>query len=202
NWEIFLPWQDYRDRFLHGSKVKVHVINALGNHDRIPVYIRKTIQDETTRDFSGQLWFESDFKWTDDDFTPQISRRQPFIYECHVGMAQEKPGVGTYREFEENTLHRIKKAGYNTIQLMAVMEHPYYGSFGYYVYLFFATLMHFGSLQVLKSLVKRVQDIRIVVVMDLVHSHDDKHINEGYNLVDGTEFQYFHAGDRGNLSAW
>lgn len=202
NWEIFLPWQDYRDRFLHGSKVKVHVINALGNHDRIPVYIRKTIQDETTRDFSGQLWFESDFKWTDDDFTPQISRRQPFIYECHVGMAQEKPGVGTYREFEENTLPRIKKAGYNTIQLMAVMEHPYYGSFGYHVSNFFAPSSRFGPPQDLKSLVNRAHEMGIAVVMDIVHSHAVKNINEGINLFDGTEFQYFHAGDRGNHSAW
>src|SRR5690606_22965165 len=135
-------------------------------------------------------------------FTPQESLHQPLIYECHVGMAQEKYGVGTFKEFEENTLPRIQKAGYNTIQLMAVMEHPYYGSFGYHVSSFFAPSSRFGTPEDLKSLIKRAHEMGIAVVMDIVHSHAVKNINEGNNEIDGTEVQYFHAGDRGNHIAW
>lgn len=202
NWETFLPYREYKDRFVHESKVKVHVVSDKGSQDRIPVYIRKTIQDETTKDFAGQLWFPDEFSWSDQLFTPQESLHQPLIYECHVGMAQEKFGVGTFKEFEENTLPRIQKAGYNTIQLMAVMEHPYYGSFGYHVSSFFAPSSRFGTPEDLKSLINRAHEMGIAVVMDIVHSHAVKNINEGINEFDGTEFQYFHAGDRGNHIAW
>ena len=202
NWEIFLPFSKYKDRFVHGSKVKVHVVGSNGAIDRIPVYIRKTIQDEDTKDFSGQVWFGADFAWTDQEFSSQQSLHQPLIYECHVGMAQEKPGVGTYREFEEITLPRIKEAGYNTIQLMAVMEHPYYGSFGYHVSSFFAPSARFGTPEELKSLVNRAHELGISVVMDIVHSHAVKNVNEGINEFDGSGYQYFHAGDRGDHIAW
>ena len=202
NWEIFLPYEEYKDRFVHGSKVKVQVTSSNGTLDRIPVYIRKTIQDEDSKDFSGQLWFPEEFQWTDQEFSAQKSLHQPFIYECHVGMAQEKLGVGTYKEFEEITLPRIRNAGYNTIQLMAVMEHPYYGSFGYHISSFFAPSSRFGTPEDLKSLVNRAHELGIAVVMDIVHSHAVKNVNEGINEFDGSGFQYFHAGDRGDHVAW
>ena len=129
DWEIFLPYEEYKTTFIHGSKVKVHIVGDNGELDRIPTYITKVIQDLKTYDFSGQLWFpEKPFVWTDASFYPAENFQQPIIYECHVGMAQEKEGVGTYREFAENILPRIKDGGYNTIQLMAIMEHPYYVS--------------------------------------------------------------------------
>lgn len=201
-WEIFLPFDPYKDRFIHGSKVKVRVRSAKGELDRIPVYIRKVIQDEETHDYAGQLWFGNEYQWTDQDFSSKSSLDQPLIYECHVGMAQEKLGVGTYREFEELTLPRIKKAGYNTIQMMAVMEHPYYGSFGYHIANFFAPSSRFGTPEDLKSLINKAHELGIAVVMDIVHSHSVKNVNEGLNEFDGTDYQYFHSGDRGYHQAW
>ncbi|WPR73659.1 alpha-amylase family glycosyl hydrolase [Algoriphagus sp. NG3] len=202
DWEIFLPMDEYKDKFIHGSRVKVHVLAANGALDRIPAYIRRVIQDELTYDVAGQLWFAEDFKWTDQSFNLGNSLKQPLIYECHVGMAQEKEGVGTYKEFEEYTLPRIKAAGYNTIQLMAVMEHPYYGSFGYHVSNFFAPTSRFGTPEELKSLVNKAHEMGIGVVMDIVHSHAIKNVNEGLNEFDGSDHQYFHPGEKGYHDAW
>ncbi|MBY5958639.1 alpha amylase C-terminal domain-containing protein [Membranicola marinus] len=201
-WEIFLPRDEYIDRLVHGSKVKVRVRSDKGELDRIPVYIRWVIQDPDTHDYTGVLWFDQNFQWTDQDFSSKASLDQPLIYECHVGMAQEKLCVGTYQEFEELTLPRIKAAGYNTIQLMAVMEHPYYGSFGYHISNFFAASSRFGTPEALKSLVNKAHEMGIAVVMDIVHSHAVKNVNEGLNEFDGTDYQYFHAGDRGYHTAW
>lgn len=60
------------------------------------------------------------------------------IYECHVGIASPELRVASYKEFAYNVIPRIKKLGYNCIQLMAVMEHAYYACFGYQVTNFFA----------------------------------------------------------------
>lgn len=202
DWEIFLPFEQYKDTFIHGSKVKVHVVTENSALDRIPAYIRRVVQDEITHDVAGQLWFVKDFQWTDDSFTTEKSLKQPLIYECHIGMSQEKFGVGTYKEFEELTLPRIKAAGYNTIQLMAVMEHPYYGSFGYHVSNFFAPTSRFGTPEELKSLINKAHEMGIAVVMDIVHSHAIKNVNEGLNEFDGSDDQYFHPGDKGYHEAW
>lgn len=202
DWEIFLPFEQYKNTFTHGSKVKVHVIGTNGALDRIPVYITRVIQNEETHDFAGQVWFETPYNWTDEDFSLVESKNQPLIYECHVGMAQEKLGVGTYEEFEKNILPRIKSAGYNTIQLMAVMEHPYYGSFGYHVSNFFAPTSRFGTPEELKSLINTAHNMGIAVVMDIVHSHAVKNVNEGINEFDGSDHQYFHAGPKGYHEGW
>jgi len=117
-------------------------------------------------------------------------------------MGQEKEGVGTYEEFRLNTLPRIKKAGYNTLQIMALMEHPYYGSFGYHVSNFFAASSRFGTPEELKKLIDTAHEMGIAVIMDLVHSHAVKNESEGLSKLDGTQYQYFHDGDRGEHKAW
>lgn len=204
DWEIFLPQTQYQDSFVHGCKLKVRVIGANDSDlDRIPATIRRVVQDEETKDFAGQLWFPAKpFSWTDQSFSPKKSLSMPLIYECHVGMAQEKEGVGTYLEFEQYILPRIHAAGYTAIQLMAVMEHPYYGSFGYHVSNFFAPSSRFGTPEELKSLINAAHSLGIAVIMDLVHSHAVKNINEGLNEFDGSEDGYFHAGDRGYHVGW
>jgi 1,4-alpha-glucan branching enzyme len=199
-WEIFLDKKTYGNTFVHGSKVKVWVESSNGFLPRIPAFIRRVVQDEDTRNFSGQLWF-SDFNWEGDRF--RIPRdRKLFIYECHVGMSQEKEGVGTYEEFMENTLPWIKQLGYNAIQMMAVQEHPYYGSFGYHVANFFAPTSRFGTPEELKMLIKKAHSMGIAVIMDIVHSHTVKNVNEGLNMFDGTDSQYFHPGARGLHPDW
>jgi 1,4-alpha-glucan branching enzyme len=202
DWEIFLPYEEYKSSFVHGSKIKVHIHAANGAIDRIPAYIRRVIQDEKTYDFSGQLWFPEPFEWTDNSFSPDENFQQPIIYECHVGMAQEYEGVGTYREFADNILPRIKEGGYNAIQMMAVMEHPYYGSFGYHVSNFFAPTSRFGTPEDLKYLVNKAHGMGITMIMDIVHSHAVKNLAEGLNEFDGTDNQYFHEGPRGYHEGW
>lgn len=200
-WEIFLDYETYKDSFKHGSFVKVVVFSDQGLQKRIPAYIRRVVQDEHTKDFTGQLWFPKRFDWAGDNFRID-KNRDLFIYEAHVGMAQEKEGIGTYDEFTEYILPRIRKAGYNAVQLMAIQEHPYYGSFGYHVANFYAPSSRFGTPEELKNLVKTAHSMGIAVIMDIVHSHTVKNIHEGLNLFDGTETQYFHAGSRGEHPDW
>jgi 1,4-alpha-glucan branching enzyme len=203
DWEIFLPYEKYKNSFLHGSKVKVHVQAKNGSMDRIPAYIQRVIQDPKTHDFAGQLWFpEKPFLWEDHQFDPAQVSREPIIYECHVGMAQEREGVGTYREFADDLLPRIQDGGYNAIQLMAIQEHPYYGSFGYHVSNFFAASSRFGTPEDLKYLVNKAHNMGIAVIMDIVHSHAVKNMAEGLNHFDGTDHQYFHEGGRGYHEGW
>ncbi len=198
-WEIFLPG----DVLKHGSLVKVHVVTDKGGIDRIPAYIRRVVQDPETLDFKGQVWQpEEPFKWTDQAFTMKDILKSPFIYEAHIGMAQEKEGIGTYREFMENVLPRVRDLGYNVLQLMAIQEHPYYGSFGYHVSNFFAPTSRFGTPEEFKELINAAHNMGIGVIIDLVHSHAVKNIAEGLNEFDGSDDQYFHPEGRGYHQAW
>ena len=159
--------------------------------------------DEKTWKLCGQIWQPSEeFPWSDGDFYGRKTNRNPLIYESHIGMSQEKHGVGTFREFADNTLPWIEKAGYNTIQLMAIMEHPYYGSFGYHVSNFFAASSRFGTPEELKELIDAAHEMGIAVIMDLVHSHTVKNTREGLNLFDGTETQYLLGGHEGHHPQW
>lgn len=200
-WEIFLDEKQYKNSFVHGSLIKVLVDSAKGLNFRIPAYITRVIQDEDTKNFSGQVWLPHKFSWVGDKFNAE-KLGELFIYECHVGMAQEKEGVGTYSEFTENILPRVKEAGYNAIQLMAIQEHPYYGSFGYHVSNFFAPSSRFGTPEELKTLIKTAHNLGIAVILDVVHSHTVKNTIEGLNEFDGSDSQYFHPGPRGEHPQW
>ncbi|TAH24797.1 MAG: 1,4-alpha-glucan-branching enzyme [Cytophagales bacterium] len=202
DWEIFLPYNEYKDTFVHQSKIKVTIFSSLGRHDRIPAFIKRVVQDPNSNDFAGQLWFTPDYSWTYPSAPFDTSKQELFIYEAHVGMAQEKEGIGTYIEFTEELLPRIKNLGYNAIQLMAIMEHPYYGSFGYHVSNFFAPSSRFGTPEELKALINKAHELGIAVIMDIVHSHAVKNFAEGLNEFDGTSNQYFHEGSRGYHDAW
>lgn len=199
-WEVDIPTTV---TFGHGTMVKVRVSGKDGvTRDRIPAFITYAVQDAETHDFCGQIWSqEKTFRWTDKSF--DISQiHQPIIYEAHVGMAQEKEGVGTYREFADQILPRVKNLGFNCIQLMAIKEHPYYGSFGYHVSNFFAPSSRFGTPDDLKYLINKAHKMGIAVIMDAVYSHAVKNIAEGLNKFDGTDYQYFHAGGKGYHNAW
>lgn len=201
-WEIFLSDNDYKDTFKHEGLVKVRVRADNGDQLRIPACIKRAVQDPKTHEFSGQIWApEKPFKWTDKKFDlSQITA--PFIYESHTGMAQEKEGLGTYREFADTVLPRIHKLGYNCVQLMAVMEHPYYGSFGYHVANFYAPSSRFGTPEDLKYLVNKAHELGIAIIMDVVHSHVVKNVAEGLNDFDGSGNQYFHTGGKGYHELW
>lgn len=201
-WEIFLDEATYKNRFVHNSKIKVLVNAPNGWKERIPAWITRVVQDDSTKDFSGQLWFpEKPFSWEGDTFKVG-NLDQLMIYETHVGMSTERYGVGLYLEFADQVLPRIKDAGYNAIQVMAIAEHPYYGSFGYHVANFFAPSSRSGTPEELKYLIKKAHGMGIAVIMDIVHSHTVKNIHEGLNEFDGTDYHYTHPGERGNHPAW
>lgn len=202
-WEIFVPDDPNTYKIVHGSRVKVHIKSGNKAADRIPAYIRRVIQDTVTADFAGQVWKPKiPFIWTDQDFKPNMLQQPPLVYECHPGMAQEQEKIGGWREFAIKILPRIHHLGYNCLQLMAVQEHPYYGSFGYHVSNFFAPSSRFGTPEDLKYLVNEAHRLGISVIMDVVHSHAVKNFNEGLTEFDGSENQYFHAGERGLHPAW
>ncbi len=183
-----------------GQKVQAIVINSGNMLRRIPLYATRVVQDPKTYLWCAEIEDTlGEYPWTDEDFIPP---KTPFIYECHIGMAQEEGRIGTYKEFRKNILPRIKKLGYNTIQIMAVMEHPYYGSFGYQVSNFFAPSSRYGLSRELKDLINTAHKMGVAVLLDVVHSHAVKNTNEGLNEFDGTVYQFFHEGEKGNHSAW
>jgi len=197
-WQLDLP----EAALAHGQKVKLHIIGADGSRrDRIPACIRRAVQDPTTHDYCGQIWNAPVPHVWKNEFDP-ASIGSPLIYESHVGMGGEEPRVHTYREFAESILPRIAKGGYNTVQLMAVQEHPYYGSFGYHVSSFFAPCSRFGTPEDLKYLIDTAHGLGLAVLLDIVHSHAVKNIAEGLNDFDGSGHQYFHNGPLGDHPAW
>ncbi len=199
-WELFLPDMPYRERLKHHSRIKVHVGTDAGAIDRLPAYLTRAYHERETNTYTGEYWDPPQpYQWRN---TPPILKTGLKIYEAHVGMATEAYRTGTYVEFANHVLPRIQKAGYNAIQLMAIAEHPYYGSFGYHVSNFFAPSSRFGTPEELKYLVDEAHGRGIVVLMDIVHSHSVKNIYEGLNRFDGSDFQYFHAGGRGEHPAW
>ena len=215
----FTGWQEkpeYKLKSLHNGSWELKLDASLLHHldlyklsihwkdgqgERIPAWARRVVQDPTTYIFSAQVWApEKAYKWKKRTFKPSTSPL--LIYECHIGMAQEQECVGTYNEFRENILPRVAKAGYNAIQIMAIHEHPYYGSFGYHVSNFFAASSRFGTPDELKQLIDEAHTLGIAVIMDIVHSHAVKNEMEGLGRFDGSYNQYFHEGDRREHSAW
>ncbi len=197
NWEINLKPAAMK----HGDLYKLRIHWEGGEGERIPAWCRRVVQDDTTKIFSAQVWApEKPYVFKKKSFKPNTSPL--LIYECHIGMGQDEEKVGTYIEFKDKILPRIIEDGYNCIQIMAIAEHPYYGSFGYHVSNFFAPSSRFGTPEELKELVDEAHKNGIAVIMDLVHSHAVKNEMEGLGNFAGDGCQYFLGGDRREHSAW
>jgi 1,4-alpha-glucan branching enzyme len=195
-WEIRMPG----NTLSHLDLYRLWVQWPEGQGDRIPAYARRIHQDANTLIFNAQVWYPPvSYHW---QHPRPAGALFPLIYEAHVGMAQEKETVGSYEEFTDQVLPRIANAGYNTLQLMAIQQHPYYGSFGYHVANFFAASARFGTPEALKALIDTAHGMGIRVLMDLVHSHAVSNEVEGLSRFDGSEYQYFHEGPRGYHPAW
>ncbi|MDR2122585.1 MAG: alpha amylase C-terminal domain-containing protein [Flavobacteriaceae bacterium] len=196
NWEIELPLNTLK----HGMLYKLWVEWEGGAGERIPAYCRRAVQDHISKIFSAQVWKPSrEYEWK---HTPVKRHENPLIYEAHVGMAGEKEEVSTYNHFREKILPHVAKTGYNTLQLMAIQEHPYYGSFGYQVSNFFAPSSRFGTPEELKELIDTAHKHNISVVLDIVHSHSVRNENDGLSRFDGSFNLYFHSGERGMHPVW
>ena len=196
NWELRLP----AGQVPHGTLFKWYVEWSGGAGERLPAYAVRCVQDPETRIFSAQVWLPpGKYRWKH-GFVPHNGN--PLIYEAHVGMSSEQEKVASFDEFRRNVLPRVHELGYNTLQLMALQEHPYYGSFGYQVSGFFALSSRFGTPEEFKALVDEAHGLGIAVVMDIVHSHAVDNEVEGIGMLDGTDCMYCHSGPRGRHPAW
>ena len=117
-------------------------------------------------------------------------------------MSSEEGKINTYRNFADYVIPRIKKNGYNVIQLMAIMEHAYYASFGYHVTNFFAVSSRYGTPDDFKYLVDKAHENGLMVIIDCIHSHASNNVMDGINMFDGTDHQYFHSGPKGYHKLW
>ena len=196
NWEIRLP-----SMFLHhGELYKLFIEWPGGGGERLPSYVRRVVQDPVTKVFSAQVWEpEKPYVWKHKSPGP---RPHPLIYECHIGMSSEEEKVATFEDFRINVLPHVEKLGYDTLQIMALQEHPYYGSFGYQVSNFYALSSRFGTPEEFKRLVDEAHSRGIAVIMDIVHSHSVENEAEGLSLFDGREDLYFYKGSQGHHPAW
>ena len=196
NWEIVLP-----SMFLdHGTLFKLYIEWKGGGAERLPAYTTRTVQDPQTKTFCAQVWDPAKpYEWKNDK---PGKRPHPLIYECHIGMAAEEEKVGTFEEFRLNVLPKVAELGYDTLQIMALQEHPYYGSFGYQVANFYALSSRFGTPEEFKALVDEAHGLGIAVIMDIVHSHSVDNEAEGLGMFDGKEDLYFYSGDQGRHPAW
>jgi len=196
NWELKMPRMFLR----HGDLYKLWIEWPGGGAERLPAYVTRVVQDPETYTFSAQVWApQTPYVWK---HRKPGARKNPLIYECHIGMSSEERKVSTFSEFRENVLPRVKALGYNVLQIMALQEHPYYGSFGYQVSNFFALSSRFGTPEEFKRLVDEAHKMGIAVIMDIVHSHAVGNEAEGLSCMDGRDDLYFYGGYQGHHPAW
>jgi 1,4-alpha-glucan branching enzyme len=190
------------DSLRHGQCYRLKVFWPDGSGWRIPSSATRTLRQsgpggETL--FNAQVWLPEAYQWCHS--TP-AAPEAALIYEAHVGMAQEQEKIATFQEFAERVLPRIVATGYNTVQLMAIAQHPYYASFGYQVANFFAVCDLYGTPEEFKALVDAAHGLGLRVIMDLVHSHAVRNTLEGLGELSGCRHPFFHAGERGEHPAW
>ncbi len=196
NWELRLPEMFLR----HGDLYKLWIEWPGGGGERLPAYVTRVVQDSETKAFSAQVWNPAEpYRWR---WRRPGRRTHPLIYECHIGMSSEQEKVSTFGEFRRDVLPRVKEGGYDVLQIMALQEHPYYGSFGYQVSNFFALSSRFGTPEEFKALVDEAHRLGIAVVMDIVHSHAVDNEAEGLGRLDGRDDLYFYRGEQGHHPAW
>ena len=202
-WELIIKSDNGQPRIKHGQKIKANVV--LKNNKwvtRNPIWSEYLIQNKQTFIFDSVFWNPPQkYKWKFSK-THLERPRTLRVYESHVGMATKEQKVGSYREFAENVIPRIKKVGYNAVQFMAIMEHADYASFGYHVNNFFAISSRFGTPEDLMYLIDTAHENGIFVIMDIVHSHASNNVDDGFNFWDGTDYLYFHGGNRGKHVQW
>eukprot|EP00249_Psilotum_nudum_P019294 c27182_g1_i1 orf=709-3138(+) len=202
-WEVFLPNNaDGSLAISHGSRVKIHMDTPSGSKDSIPAWIKVAVQAPGEIPYNG-IYYDPPPEEKYEFQNPRPKRPKSLrIYEAHVGMSSKDPVISTYTAFRDDVLPRIKRLGYNAVQLMAVQEHAYYASFGYHVTNFYAVSSRCGTPDDLKSLIDRAHELGLIVLMDIVHSHASNNVLDGLNMFDGTDSQYFHSGSRGYHWLW
>ena len=171
--------------------------------ERLPAWITRATQDLSVSPVYDAIFWHPPKSEKYTFVHPKPARPASVrVYEAHVGISTPEQRIGTYKEFTRNMLPRIKHLGYNVIQLMAIMEHAYYASFGYQINSFFAASSRYGTPEELKELIDTAHGMGISVLLDVVHSHASKNVEDGLNMFDGSDHLYFHGGEKGRHELW
>ena len=125
--------------------------------ERNPIWSKYLVQNRSSQILENIFWNpEIKYKWKFNHVPIPNSLR---IYEVHIGMSSNDPKISSYREFADNILQRIKKAGYTALLLMSIMEHADYASFGYHVNYLFAISSRFGTPEDFKYLIDKAHQL-------------------------------------------
>lgn len=202
-WKLTIPPVNGDFAIEHDSRYKISMKLPSGERIfRLDPWVERATSSKEHTLYEGRFWNPSE-EYQFKHKRPRIASYDAIkIYEAHVGISSPEPKVASYKEFTQKTLPVIHKLGYNTIQLMAVMEHAYYASFGYQVTNFFAILSRFGTPEDLKELIDEAHRLGIRVLLDVVHSHSSKNVEDGLNMFNGTDHYLFHGGAKGNHDLW
>ncbi|KAG5837473.1 hypothetical protein ANANG_G00239620 [Anguilla anguilla] len=201
-WELYIPpKEDKSAAVAHLSKLKVVVHTRTGERlYRISPWAKYVTK---TGDSVIYDWVHWDPPHPYLHIHPRPKKpRSLRIYESHVGIASPEAKVASYTNFTVNVLPKIKDLGYNCIQLMAIMEHAYYASFGYQITSFFAASSRYGTPEELKQLIDVAHSLGIIVLLDVVHSHASQNTEDGLNKFDGSDSCFFHSPPRGEHKQW
>lgn len=201
-WELFIPDGEFgTETVKHGSMYKLIVVDKKGNElERISPWATYVVQNQKTKLMEPIFWNPvKEYEWK----YPRPGQRDGLrIYETHVGISSEDYAVASYTHFKDKVIPHILYLGYNCVQIMAIMEHAYYASFGYQVTSFFAPSSRYGTPDEFKALVDECHKHGIVVLLDIVHSHACKNVLDGLNQFDGTDAGFFHSGPKGYHPLW
>ena len=152
---------------------------------------------------TGSVVADLDYQWNDGDWLAERTSRNGLnapmsVYEVHLGSWRRVPEEGdrplTYREMAPQLADYVNDMGFTHVEILPVMEHPFYGSWGYQCTGYFAPTSRYGSPQDFMYLVDYLHQRGIGVILDWVPSHfpSDGH---GLAYFDGTNL-YEHADPR------
>jgi 1,4-alpha-glucan branching enzyme len=193
-WEAFVPGVErghgYKYHVGHPSGYQVDKADPFGIHHETPP---KT---------GSKVW-DLDYAWGDGDWMAGRAARNALaapmtIYEVHIGSWMRVPEDGgrplSYRELADRLVPYVHEMGFTHVEFLPVMEHPFYGSWGYQTTGYFAPSSRYGTPQDFMHLVDRLHQAGIGVILDWVPSHfpSDEH---GLARFDGTHL-YEHADPR------
>jgi len=194
-WEGFVPGVD------RGALYKYHVVSRQGGY-RVDKADPFGYRHETPPATGSVVW-DLGYEWGDAAWMAERSARNApeapvSIYEVHLG-SWRRPGDDprrflTYAELTPLLVDYARAMGFTHVELLPVMEHPFYGSWGYQVTGYFAPTSRYGTPQDLMRLIDRLHQAGIGVILDWVPSHfpGDEH---GLRFFDGTHL-YEHADPR------
>ena len=194
-WETFLPGVG------HGEVYKYFVKSQHNGHEAEKGDPFGMLWEEPPR--TASIIWDTAYNWNDAQWRRQrrekAGRPQPFtVYELHIGSWARKPEENdrslTYRELADTLPGYIRELGFTHVEFMPVMEHPFYGSWGYQVTGYFAPSSRFGSPQDFMHLIDTLHQAGIGVILDWVPSHFPEDVH-GLAFFDGTRL-YEHEDPR------